>query len=217
MIEVGCYVRDLGAGLPRLIENALDWEHLPHLHEGSFEAITLIDRDGHGWRAGAVLAGGAAVDVELRLDRDRLGWVTTTVQAETPLSRIESRAEALGPEACRVSVRFYVPNAPEESHAAIGAYFKSLYAQLYDEDEAMMIARARALREGAAAHQTMRTVILADSTEVSVPSVCPHQGLPLSAEPDADGIITCPWHGYRFDVRTGHCVSGQSVGWNQAP
>ena len=32
-------------------------------------------------------------------------------------------------------------------------------------------------------------------------------------EPDADGVMTCPWHGYRFDARTGACLSGQIRGW----
>jgi nitrite reductase (NADH) small subunit len=34
-------------------------------------------------------------------------------------------------------------------------------------------------------------------------NVCPHQGGPLG-EGMIDGtIITCPWHGWRFDVATG--------------
>jgi nitrite reductase/ring-hydroxylating ferredoxin subunit len=201
--------------LPRLIENALDWEHLPHLHNGSFAALTLIHGDQDGWRADAILVGGAAVELELRLDPDRLGWVTTTTHDGTALGRINSRAEALGEEKCRVSVTFHVPSAPDQNHAAIGAYYQSLYAQLYDEDEAMMIARAAALRAGAAAHRAQRTCLLGDGTKVNIPTVCPHQGLPLSTEPDAQGIITCPWHGYRFDVRTGDCVSGQGKGWTR--
>ncbi|HZZ26509.1 MAG TPA: Rieske 2Fe-2S domain-containing protein [Pirellulales bacterium] len=33
--------------------------------------------------------------------------------------------------------------------------------------------------------------------------VCPHQGGPL-AEGELTGcIVTCPWHGWQFDVRTG--------------
>ncbi len=36
---------------------------------------------------------------------------------------------------------------------------------------------------------------------------CPHRGLPLAAEgrpiDDPGGVIRCPWHGSRFDVRTG--------------
>lgn len=33
---------------------------------------------------------------------------------------------------------------------------------------------------------------------------CPHRRGPLdSGELDADGVVTCPWHGWQFDIRTG--------------
>ena len=41
LVEVGSYVRDLGASVERLFENALDWEHLPHVHLGSFALIAV--------------------------------------------------------------------------------------------------------------------------------------------------------------------------------
>lgn len=33
--------------------------------------------------------------------------------------------------------------------------------------------------------------------------VCPHQGGPLGQGDLAGCIVTCPWHGWQFDVRTG--------------
>jgi nitrite reductase (NADH) small subunit len=42
-----------------------------------------------------------------------------------------------------------------------------------------------------------------DGTFYALDGVCPHQGGPL-AEGDVTGcIVTCPWHGWQFDVRTG--------------
>jgi len=40
--------------------------------------------------------------------------------------------------------------------------------------------------------------------------ICPHAGGPL-AEGDLQGtIVTCPWHGWQFDVSSGrHCLSPQ--------
>ncbi|QJB70716.1 Rieske (2Fe-2S) protein [Parasphingorhabdus halotolerans] len=76
-----------------------------------------------------------------------------------------------------------------------------------------MIYRTNALRAGAAPHKQRRTAMLADGSACAVPVVCPHQGLPLDCEPDGDGVMTCPWHGYRFDARTGACLSGQIKGW----
>ena len=41
--------------------------------------------------------------------------------------------------------------------------------------------------------------------------VCPHQGGPL-AEGGTDGaVVTCPWHGWSFDVRTGECTFNPSI------
>jgi nitrite reductase/ring-hydroxylating ferredoxin subunit len=35
---------------------------------------------------------------------------------------------------------------------------------------------------------------------------CPHMGGPLG-EGDLDGnVVTCPWHGWTFDVMTGNCL-----------
>lgn len=47
-----------------------------------------------------------------------------------------------------------------------------------------------------------------DGTFYAIDGICPHAGGPL-----ADGglhgcIVTCPWHGWQFDVTTGrHCLT----------
>jgi nitrite reductase (NADH) small subunit len=42
--------------------------------------------------------------------------------------------------------------------------------------------------------------------------VCPHQGGPLGQGELAGCLITCPWHGWQFDVRTGkHRVNPSMV------
>ncbi|HZV80544.1 MAG TPA: Rieske (2Fe-2S) protein [Geobacteraceae bacterium] len=35
---------------------------------------------------------------------------------------------------------------------------------------------------------------------------CPHQGSPLQAGIVKDGHLSCPRHGYRFDLKTGACM-----------
>jgi nitrite reductase/ring-hydroxylating ferredoxin subunit len=42
----------------------------------------------------------------------------------------------------------------------------------------------------------------------AVSDTCPHAGATLSEGPLEDGIVTCPRHGSRFDVRTGERVRG---------
>ena len=64
------------------------------------------------------------------------------------------------------------------------------------------------------------TVELLDGTELALYNVggeffaienfCPHKGAPL-----ADGLlcghsVQCDWHGWRFDVRTGQCLTNAS-------
>ncbi len=34
-------------------------------------------------------------------------------------------------------------------------------------------------------------------------AICPHAGGPLGEGPLEGNIVTCPWHGWQFDVRTG--------------
>ncbi len=42
-----------------------------------------------------------------------------------------------------------------------------------------------------------------DGQFFAIDGVCPHQGGPL-AEGELTGcIVTCPWHGWQFDVRNG--------------
>ncbi len=216
MQPAGTYVRDLGAPLARLIENALDWEHLPHVHADDFSALSLIVADDWGWSARVGTPHGHSLDLDLTLDRDRLGWVTTTKSGGTVVSRIDSRAVSTGRDTCRVSVAFFVPEIPLDQESGVAAFFTTLYARLYDEDEAMMKARHIAVQRGASLFGERRVLQLADGCRVSIPTACPHLGLPLDSTPDKAGIVTCPWHGYRFDVHTGQCVSGQTCGWQTA-
>lgn len=210
-VQVGRYVRDLGASLTRMFENALDWEHLPHLHGSSFASIRLIQADATGWLAETTLpADPRPLRLDLRLRHG--GWVTRTTRDGELLSEIRTVAEAAGERSCRVTVDFLVTGLPEAQRAAVGAYYQRLYAKLYDEDEAMMVARQAAIDRRAATRDSWRMVRLADG-DYAVPRACPHLALPLNAEPDAEGVITCPWHGYRFDVRSGRCVSGGACGW----
>jgi nitrite reductase (NADH) small subunit len=37
----------------------------------------------------------------------------------------------------------------------------------------------------------------------AIDGLCPHQGGPLADGPLDGTLVTCPWHGWQFDVRTG--------------
>lgn len=36
-------------------------------------------------------------------------------------------------------------------------------------------------------------------------NLCPHMGGPLGEGEIENSIVTCPWHGWQFDIRTGIC------------
>lgn len=48
-------------------------------------------------------------------------------------------------------------------------------------------------------------VTYVDGALVAVPGVCPHEDVALADGELDDGTLTCPGHGYRFDLRTGRC------------
>lgn len=42
-----------------------------------------------------------------------------------------------------------------------------------------------------------------EGTFYALDGVCPHQGGPLGKGCLTGNVVTCPWHGWQFDVRTG--------------
>lgn len=54
-----------------------------------------------------------------------------------------------------------------------------------------------------------RQVLLINEKGVihAVENECPHQGSPLQAGIVKDGHLSCPRHGYRFDLSTGACLT----------
>ena len=50
-----------------------------------------------------------------------------------------------------------------------------------------------------------------DGAFYAISDVCSHRGGMLSAGTTEDGIVTCPRHGSRFDVRTGRNVGGPGL------
>ena len=42
-----------------------------------------------------------------------------------------------------------------------------------------------------------------EGTFYALDGVCPHQGGPLGKGAMTGHVVTCPWHGWQFDVRDG--------------
>ncbi len=46
----------------------------------------------------------------------------------------------------------------------------------------------------------------------AINGVCLHHGGPLGDGPLEGAVVTCPWHGWQYDVRTGKVVQNATVG-----
>jgi nitrite reductase/ring-hydroxylating ferredoxin subunit len=50
-----------------------------------------------------------------------------------------------------------------------------------------------------------------DGKIVAIDGICPHQGGPLADGLVEDGVVTCPWHGWQFDVCSGHNLLNRKI------
>ena len=45
----------------------------------------------------------------------------------------------------------------------------------------------------------------------AIDEVCAHQGGPLSEGAVEGTVVTCPWHGWEYDVTSGECLTNPAV------
>lgn len=232
--HLGTYTRTMPVTLERMFENALDWEHLPYVHATSFSGIECLEAGSWGWRA-RLDFGAQTSEIELRLYREERRWITRTLAGERAGSEIWTHALVLDPEHLRVVVDFFLPNVPAEHRARVGQGYARQYRQLYDEDEAMMVERQRALALGGTTRPEIDLgpaadlpgvvdrdgrrwrVVELDGALTAFDSRCPHLLGPLDDAPVEDGVIRCPWHAYAFDLRSGRCLSGANCRMRPRP
>jgi nitrite reductase/ring-hydroxylating ferredoxin subunit len=246
LTSVAVYQRTIAASLERIWENVLDWEHLPGLHRGSFDAIRCLEASEQGWRArlrGRGAAAGDEIEVEVRLDRANLRYVTATTAGAGAGSEIWTELAPLHPHATDIRVEFKLPGVVSAQVEALGRGYTALYTRLWDEDESMMVRREAMLARVAAlperGRETLelgpldalrarlplrveldgrpfRVLALGDAL-VAHSTVCPHLLGPLEdAVPDGD-TLECPWHRYRFDLRSGRSCDGRALRLMPAP
>jgi nitrite reductase/ring-hydroxylating ferredoxin subunit len=234
------YRRRVRASEERVWENVLDWEHLPWLHRHAFASCERLAASREGWRARVRLAPGdpeQEILLELEALRSEGRYVARTLEGPGAGTEIWTRVRAAGPGETDVEVDFHVPGVAESSRAALGAGYQRLYARLWDEDEAMMRRRADVLsarlirrapegselRLGPAAALRKRAPFVLEAAGVPLritalegdlyahSAVCPHWGGPLEEQDAGDPCVRCPWHGYRFDARSGRSLDGRGL------
>lgn len=209
LTSLATYERTIFASLERIWENVLDWEHLPWLHPETFGHVRFLGTTPQGYRAETSLAAARAPEafvIDVAIDRTARSYHSRTVAGPGNGTDVFTRLEPVGPHETRVTVDFLAPVTPDPARAArIGARLVEMYTRLWDQDQAMMTRRQAAV-DGRLAPATREVIV--DGTPCRFSTVCPHLGGPLDAAGvDGAGIVTCPWHGRRFDVRTGRQAS----------
>jgi len=158
LYHIGSYRRALPVSIDRMIENAYDWEHLPFVHPSSFSDILCVESGSWGWRAKVELPplGSKRYQlIELLVDHSRRYWATSILDGSgieihtqaTGKAAPELKTHGMEPREIEIDVRFYLPGAPDDEgqEAFILKYMRTQYAMLYDEDEALMSSRQKAL------------------------------------------------------------------------
>lgn len=238
----GSYRRRVHASLERIWENVFDWEHLAHLHDGSFQACSLLDRGPWGWRVELTPHGAAPQTIELQANRADNRYVSTTVKGTGEGTEIRVSLTPVAEHLVDVVVEFLLPETRPDRLKALGAAYTAAYARLWDEDEAMMQARENALSRCNRADRSSGPLDLGDeravranlpmqfklggmtyrllkieNSLVAYSTLCPHWFGPLDEAPVIDGAVRCPWHGYLFDVESGACRTHSALKLAEAP
>jgi nitrite reductase/ring-hydroxylating ferredoxin subunit len=128
-----------------------------------------------------------------------------------------------------------------EQRDALGRAYLQLYALLWDQDESMMERRSQRLAARPAADRSgplslgplaalrkrlpLRVelagrgfrLLECDGELIAHAIECPHRLGPLEDAALEDGCLRCPWHGYRFDLRTGRSADGRRLRLAAAP
>ncbi len=235
------YRRTVGASLERVWENVHDWEHLPWLHRTSFRSIECLEEAEWGWRARVGLPpvpDGPELVIELRREPEDEAYVVTTLEGPGTGTRIVTRLTPEDATRTGVEVSFHVPGLDGEAARAVGQAYVTLYTRLWDEDESMMVRRAEELAETGPPAADERTLgardtlalphafelggrrfrlVEHDGDLLAHDARCPHRLGPLEDAPVRDGCIECPWHGYRFDVKSGRSSDGRGLRLGRAP
>ncbi len=235
LVQVNQYQRRINASIERVWENVLDWEHLPWLHETSFDYVTLDEAGDWGWRTWSNPEQSASV--ELVVNKEQSEYVARSYQGEHQVSEIWTKLQPAG-AATDIQVTFELPGIETTNVDKLGESMLKLYTRLWDEDEAMMIEReaqlARKFAEPGANELTLAkpvqlpltvklgrgdwTLREVDGALRVHSAICPHLLGPLGVDSMIDGhTVKCPWHGYQFDIVSGECLGDASCKLKSPP
>lgn len=155
MYVLGTDEIDVPTPLDRMVENVLDWEHLPYVHPENFCASELRAQ-GPGWYRARFHAPPASSgewnDVLVAVHPSRTRWFLALETGRNAGLHIHAAATIVDAEHVRVTLTFFLPEAPRSEavrRALLDVYRKKLRL-LYDQDIAMAATRHEVLRRLAA-------------------------------------------------------------------
>jgi nitrite reductase/ring-hydroxylating ferredoxin subunit len=185
--------------------------------------------------------------LDLRTDRENARYRVQILAGDGAGTEIWTLMEPVGPQRTAIEVRYYLPEQRRERLEALAEKYRYSCQQLWDQDEAMMMRRdallvraaTRPPRPGGPAPplplgplsvlrrrlplvvefdgERFRIVETEDGAIVAHATICPHWLGPLDGAAPTNGIVRCPWHGYRFDIRTGRSADGRCYRLTPAP
>ncbi|MFW6093290.1 MAG: Rieske (2Fe-2S) protein [Pseudomonadota bacterium] len=229
----GRYRRDLPVPLERLYEHVADWELLPHVHDRRVRRVVCEDWAAWGWRGTVTWRSGSDSEVEVVLDRQRGGWEARVLAGAAAGTEVTTSVVPAGADHVTLTAVFRLPQDQpgdvERAARALARWHDGFYdtavavmrqrqAQLdrrvdraREAERELDLGPRRQLQVPLAFELGGREFVLVElaSELVAFPRRCPHQLGPLSADALNGAVVTCPWHGYRFDVRTGENLSGR--------
>ena len=50
-----------------------------------------------------------------------------------------------------------------------------------------------------------------DGTVFATANTCAHRGGPLGEGELDKGVVTCPWHGFQYDIKSGKCLTNTAL------
>lgn len=230
LTEIVKFERTINANKERVWENVLDWEHLAWLHDTSFDYNELDAAGSWGWRVWSDPA--HKNHIELCVDLEHSRYVARSYMSGKQISEIWTDVASHG-EQSAVTVSIQAPNIDKAKLPKLSSIYQSLYTQLWDEDEQMMMRRQAklddrsqgpiSLKLGAFSALADKQIVKLgrhewlvrkhiDDDKQGIDAIdvyaanCPHLLGPLDEGDCEDNQVSCPWHGYRFDIATGKCV-----------
>lgn len=180
-----------------------------------------------------------SIVTELVLERSARRYVARTLEGIGTGTEIWTSLTPQSGRSTDIEVEFRVPGVVDSMRDVIERTYLDLYTRLWDEDEQMMQARQARLDELAASSPKapVERVALgaAQALESQLPlhvdtpngrfrivridgelwahsTLCPHMLGPLEGDDDEGvppGEVRCPWHGHRFDIRSGARTNGR--------